>query len=284
MPIDTREQALQALGEILAVPDRQQQLIRITVALSQCTTEEARQVLTRAAEGFVEGRLETKRRSRLEVLKETIDHELELRRTNTSRHRMVIDYVTVREQAEQKRQENEEREQRLREARILDSLGSSLDALKTASLLLEIYPDLTEFFEPWEVARLVMREEEIARDFVQRGTQEPDRRDELKGKLATLLLSIRPWWRSNIDRLREACMHVAEERSGVIGLGHERATASILFDVIAATEMKGLYAAGGSVTDGEAMRSSVRAVRDALEKLLQVMYPAGLPEGKIPAR
>jgi hypothetical protein len=231
MPIATRGEAERALQEILALPSRPQQLMKLTIAIAQCTTDEARAVLQKAADG-----LQTAKRPNAEE-----------------------DPVAARQREEQEREMARRAaraaEAKRREEAILDHVRAAVDALRETAALYRDYPALGRRFEPWEVARLAVKDEAVARQFLDRAEGATEAR------LVETLQKMRPWFVTHLQRIRTSCGAVAAESPG-------RCTAEILFNVIAATDMKALYAAEARIEDPETELACVRAVRACVERLL----------------
>lgn len=244
MVIRTREDALKALSEVLSL-DRRSQIVQITVRLAQCLSPEARQVLFRAQEGLVQGKLELKLKER----------------------------QGARAQAASGAAEPEPPPGPITDGKILDELVTAMEALKMAAVAMDVFPQLGRFFARWEVARALLYFNDQIRQIISEGTH-PQKSEAAFQQLSTIVSRFRPWWHSQVPMIAEACTAViqrAPRSRWPIG-------ARSLLDIVASTELRAMYALKDTIPNQAAMIEPLTKIWAQLQRLLAQAYPQGLPE------
>lgn len=132
MFLRNRDEAMEALAAIVALPERREQIIGCTVAIMQCLDPEARTFMADCQAMLIEGGLEALRQKRREALAELQDAEM-----------------VVVEDPEEDRQ--------------LEALATAADALRFAGVVHAVFPGLAGRFEKWEIARALTAQEEVLR-------------------------------------------------------------------------------------------------------------------------
>src|SRR5262245_50633902 len=136
MYIRNRDEALDALSTVLALPERRDQIIQITVKIALCLDADARRFLGDCASGLIEGGLEhmrQKRRDMLDSLQQQEGHEA---------------ILLVDSSADQ----------------LLEAVGGAMDALRLSDIIAQVFPELARNHERWEIARAVVGEEQAIQD------------------------------------------------------------------------------------------------------------------------
>jgi hypothetical protein len=134
MYIRSREDALEALGTVLALPERREQIIQLTVKVAGCLDPEARAFLADCQEGLIGGGLEAMRRRRRELLDSL--------RGDTQEAILIVDSS---------------------EDHLLEDVGRALDVLRMAEVARQVFGSIREDLEAWEIGRAVLTDEEGVR-------------------------------------------------------------------------------------------------------------------------
>ncbi|MBI2933368.1 MAG: hypothetical protein HYY16_17120 [Planctomycetes bacterium] len=235
--IRTREEALDALAQVLNL-DRRQQIVKITVYLAQCLTPETRQILFRAQEGLVEGRLETRVRERVAPEPET----------------------------------EEAQEKPITEDRVHGEIVVALEALKVAAVVFDVFPSLGTRFARWEVARAALHFPQEVRRLITEGTDK-SRAAAAEQTIANVVTRFRPWWHAQLTPLSEVCNRVWEQQPQ----SPWRVGAKSLLDIVATTELRAMYAAKDTIPNQQAMFEPLTKICAVLQRVLSKAYPTGLP-------
>ena len=140
MYIRNRDEALDALSGVLALPERRDQIIQITVKVALCLDPDARRFLADCAAGLIEGGLEHMRRKRREMLDALQQQEQE-----GGEAILIVDSSTDQ---------------------LLEAVGSAMDALRLADIIAQVFPELARQHQKWEIARAVLGEEQAIQDAV----------------------------------------------------------------------------------------------------------------------
>ncbi len=138
MYIRTKEEALEAVSEVLALPERREQIIQSTVAIMRCLEAEARRFLADCQSMLIEDGLEGLKRKRRELLDQLQETEVIV----------VID--------------PEEDQQ-------FEAVAAAFDALRFSELVLEVFPELRRRYPNWRVARAVGGNEQAVREALIQG-------------------------------------------------------------------------------------------------------------------
>jgi len=138
MYIRNRDEALDALSAVLALPERRDQIIQITVKVALCLDADARRFLADCAAGLIEGGLENMRRKRREMLEAASQQE---------GHEAILIVDSSTDQ-------------------LLEAVGSAMDALRLSDIIAQVFPELARRHEKWEIARAVLGEEQAIQDAV----------------------------------------------------------------------------------------------------------------------
>lgn len=243
--IRTREEALKALSEVLVL-DRRGQIVQITVKLAQCLTPETRQILFRAQEGLVAGRLQTRIRER-ETMKQ--QQPRPAARVPTVPDEEVID-----------------------DSRINEEIAIALEALKVAAVAFDVFPTLRGKYARWEVARAAIHYGDNLRELIRAGT-DPGTAAGAERKMETGVARFRPWWHGQVPSIAQVCEHVRRAAPD----SPWRVGAQSLLDIVATTELRAMFAAKENIPTLNAMIEPLARIYKALQLIVKQVYPEGLP-------
>ena len=122
------------MAAVLALPERRQQIVQITVRIAMCLDSEARDFLADCQAGLIEGGLEYLRRRRHEML--------------AAMQGEAKEAIVIIDSAEDP---------------LLEQVGIALDALRLAEIPRQVFPELRGEHPLFEVARAVLADEAAMR-------------------------------------------------------------------------------------------------------------------------
>lgn len=184
MYIRTKPEAIEALAAVLALPERSQQIIHLTVQIMTCLEPEPRRFLVDSMATLLENGLEFMRRKRQEALEDLREEAL-----------VVVDPT---------------------QDDLLEQAGAALDALRMAHVALEVFPELRRRYPAWRVARAVLQHESAVREAMIQGVrlQTGSRSTDLAPALDDLVRLIEataPEWLDSTPALDALCAEPALE-------------------------------------------------------------------------
>jgi hypothetical protein len=182
MYIRNRDEALDALSAVLALPERRDQIIQITVRIALCLDADARRFLGDCAAGLIEGGLEHMRKKRREMIDAASSQE----EGNEA-------IILVDSSSDQ----------------LLEAVGGAMDALRLADIISQVFPELGRKHQKWEVARAVLGEEQAIQDAVintikERKTGGTRVLGMMQKHVADKILANRPPWIDSADTIKKA--------------------------------------------------------------------------------
>jgi hypothetical protein len=268
------EEAREALAEVLALPERPRQIISIMEKIMFCRVHEARRFLTDAMDGLIRGGLEEMRRKRREALErkqaeeeaaKAAELEAQIKETSAQRREESVQAAEV--PAAESVPEPIVIVPSQDELKVLEELGTQLDALNLAAVAAEIFPDLKGKFEPWEVARAIYANESQAREALLQGARLKDHERATMlapawDTIRRLIENSRPSWRERLHALRS----VIDEHFASAPPNERGASAQSMFEVLAMRDDHAL-----EVLDSErpAALDLVGGLRQRLDQLLE---------------
>jgi hypothetical protein len=128
--IRNKAEALDAVASVLALPERRQQIIQITVRIAMCLEPEARRFLADCQAGLIEEGLEAMRKRRHESLAAMQEEAKEA--------------IVIVDSAEDQ---------------LLEAVGIALDALRLAEIPRQVFPDVRSSAPASVVARAILADE-----------------------------------------------------------------------------------------------------------------------------
>lgn len=212
MFIRNREDALDALAEIVELPERRSQIIRCTVAIMQCLDSDPRDFMADCQVMVIEGGLEALRQKRRDMFEQLEDNDLVV----------VIDP-----------EENAE----------FESIASAFDALRLSDVVREVFPVLTTRYQPWEVARALIGSEASVQGQIvaalKSRNNDPAAYEEAARGIEALVLSHLPEWRGRTEAMRRSCLAVVKE-NGLTDRDQAATEAEMLFSILATSDRRAL--------------------------------------------
>jgi hypothetical protein len=174
--LKTVDEAIDAVAEILELPEQRDRIIQCTIRIMMCVNPEPREFLADSQALLLSGGLEALSKKRREMI-ESLEAE------NT---------VAVL---------NDE------EDGLFDSVGSAMDALRLSDVAFRVFPSLRRGLEPWRLARALRRDERRFDELLTKGITRRGGEGyrEAQQSLERLVSSERPSWFEQAGRMREAC-------------------------------------------------------------------------------
>lgn len=169
--------ALDALAQILDLPERRQQIVQCTIKIMLCLDAEPRVFLADCQSLLIEGGLDALRRKRQESLHA---HD-------------AVPILILDPEGD----------------RLFEAAASGLDALRLTEVVRQIFPDIRH--ERWVIARgLLTQEVEIQAQLSAaiRGRGQKDVLRCARGSVDSILASMHPAWADRAGTVRAACLDV----------------------------------------------------------------------------
>jgi len=183
--IRSKAEALDAVASVLALPERRQQIVQLTVRVAMCLDPQARTFLADCQAGLIEGGLEHMRKRR---------HDLLAAHQQEAPEAIVIVDST--------------------EDQLLEQVGMALDAMRLAEIVRQTFPLVREKHAGWEIARAFLADEEELRKVVIEavrahgaGNSVVYERD--RAEIERRIVAVTPAWMSTLPTLEAACEEVA---------------------------------------------------------------------------
>jgi len=157
------------------------------------------------------------------------------------------------------------------ELKELEELGTEIDALSLAAVAREIFPELKEQFQPWQVGRAIYMDESAARNALLQGARLKD--NERATMLAPALDDLKeassrnrkPWWFDSVGEIRKIVdQHFAAQPPAEGG-----ATAQAVFDVLVMSDPRAIEVLQLIRKDPAPGLEYVAKVRAKLDELME---------------
>jgi hypothetical protein len=177
MYIRHQTDALDALAQILALPERRQQIVQCTIKIMLCLDAEPRSLLADCQALLIEDGLEA----------------LRLRRREALEHQESIPVVILDPEGD----------------RLFEAAATGLDALRLTEVVRRVFPDLRH--ERWIVARALLAHEAEIRAQLSAAIRARGQDDVLRCARAavdSIVSAGRPEWIDRAGSLRAACVDV----------------------------------------------------------------------------
>ena len=180
--IRTRDEALDAVAEIMELPERRTQIIRCTVGIMQCLEADPRAFMADCQALLIEGGLEAlgvKRRNLLENMDESMP-------------------IVVLDPEEDK---------------LFESLAAAFDALRLSEIVREVFREIAALRAPWEAARALIGSESKVQEQIRaalkaRRVSNEDEYAIALRNIQKLIDSHRPSWHDQFGKIKKACLDV----------------------------------------------------------------------------
>jgi len=181
MYIRSKGEAMDAMGAILELSSRAQQIIQATVKLALCIDLEARLFMADVQAAIIEGGLDGLKKRR---------EEAQARLTDTKIRRRAPG-IDVKKDA------------------LLDEIGVALDLLKMVKILTEVFPGSAARHPQWELARFIHENQGYVREAVEAGLRRRGKPEHapLEAKVIAKIEEKKPWWPEWADAIKQACVH-----------------------------------------------------------------------------
>jgi len=185
--IRSKAEALDAVASVLALPERRQQIVQLTVRVAMCLDPSARSFLADCQAGLVEGGLEYMRKRRHDLLAATQQEAPEAI--------VIVDST---------------------EDQLLEQVGMALDALRLSEIVRQAFPMIRERHAGWEIARAFLADEEELRKVVIEavrahgaGNSVVYERD--RAEIERRIVAVTPSWAASLPTLQAACDEVSPQ-------------------------------------------------------------------------
>ncbi len=177
MYIRHQSDALDALAEILELPERRDQIVQTTIKIMLCLDAEPRGFLADCQALLIEGGLDALRVKRQETLQ-----------ANDAVPILILDPEGDR---------------------LFQAAGSALDALRLTEVVRQIFPDLRH--ERWIVARALLTQEVEIQAQLSAAIKARGQKDVVRcarGSVNSILAAMHPAWADRAGTVRAACVDV----------------------------------------------------------------------------
>jgi hypothetical protein len=180
------------VAAVLALPDRRQQIVQLTVKVAMCLDAEARSFLADCQAGLIEGGLDFMRKRRHDMLHAAQEEAPEA--------------IVIVDSAEDQ---------------LLEQVGLALDALRLSEIARQVFPDVRERHEAWEVARALLADEQEVRRLLTEavkahGAGNSVLYDQCKKEMLRRVEAVRPGWIGTAPTLKEASSQVDPKRAALV--------------------------------------------------------------------
>jgi hypothetical protein len=191
--VRSKAEALDAVASVLALPERRQQIVQLTVRIAMCLDAEARSFLADCQAGLIEGGLESMRKRRHELL---AAHQEE-----------GPEAIVILDSSEDQ---------------LLEQVGVALDALRLSEIVRQVFPAIREKHASWEVARTFLAaEEEVRKVMVEavraHGSGDSKVYEHCRGEMERRIASVTPAWMAMLPTIDAACTEVAPGDPHLLG-------------------------------------------------------------------
>jgi len=179
--IRSKAEALDAVAAVLALPERRQQIVQLTVRVAMCLDPEARRFLADCQAGLIEGGLEYMRQRR---------HDLIAARQEEGPEAIVIVDSS--------------------EDQLLEQVGVALDALRLTEIVRQVFPAAREQHAPWEIARAFLADEaELRKVMIEavraHGAGNSEVYERARSEVQRRIAAAAPAWIEDLPLLTKAC-------------------------------------------------------------------------------
>lgn len=186
MYVRNKAEALDVVASVLALPDRRQQIIQLTVRIAMCLDAEARTFLGDCQAGLIDGGLEHMRKRRQDLI------------ASQQKEDVPEAIVIVDDSVDQ----------------LLEQAGMALDALRLSDIVRQVFPKVREEHPPWMIARIFLSAEQEVREITIRavkahGAGDGKTYDAAQADLQQRLAAARPAWMGALPTLQAACDEVS---------------------------------------------------------------------------
>jgi hypothetical protein len=174
--LKTVDEAIDAIAEILELPEQRDRIIQCTIRIMMCLNPEPREFLADSQALLIEGGLEALAKKRRDMI-ESLEEETAVAVLNDE------------------------------EDDLFESVGSAVDALRLSDVAFRVFPQLRRGLDPWRLARALRRDERRFDELLSQGIRRRggEGYHQAQQALERLVSSERPPWVEEAARIREAC-------------------------------------------------------------------------------
>jgi hypothetical protein len=208
--VRNKAEALDAVASVLALPERRQQIVQLTVRIAMCLDSEARSFLADCQAGLIEGGLESMRKRR---------HELLAAQQEEAPEAIVIVDNT--------------------EDQLLEQVGVALDTLRLSEIVRQVFPAIREKHAAWEVARTFLSaEEEVRKVMVEavraHGAGDSRVYEQSRAEMERRINALTPTWMATLPTIEAACSEVTPQNVHLVGaIAVDDMRARLVIDLLA---------------------------------------------------
>jgi hypothetical protein len=249
MYIRSRDEAMGAMSAILEIPGRPQQIVQATVQVAMCLDPDARSFMLDVQAAILSGGLDALRKRREEAM-------AKLTETKIRRRAPGLD---------------------VQKDTLLHEVGTALDLLRMAQILVDVFPGVGAKHPRWEVARFIHENQSYTREVVEAGLRRRGKPEHapLEKKVLERIEEKKPWWPEWAESIRQACLHYMKELSKR-GDAHPSANdPELLFTFIAMSEERARGTLNRMATTGSALLEYLGEVRLRMNLILTAQQEAG---------
>jgi hypothetical protein len=190
--VRNKAEALDAVAAVLALPERRQQIVQLTVRVAMCLDADARVFLADCQAGLIEGGLEFMKKRRQELL--------------AARQEDAPEAIVIVDSSEDQ---------------LLESVGMALDAMRLAEIVRQAFPPVREKHAGWEIARAILAEEEKMREVMIEGVRAHGAGnspvyERARAEIEKRIAAAAPAWKEDLLLLQKACEVAAPGEAQVL--------------------------------------------------------------------
>jgi hypothetical protein len=215
--IRSKAEALDAVASVLALPERRQQIVQLTVRIAMCLDPAARSFLADCQAGLIEGGLEHMRKRRHEQM--------------AAQQQEAPEAIVIVDSSEDQ---------------LLEQVGMALDALRLSEIVRQAFPVVRERHAGWEIARAFIADEEELRKVVIEavrahgaGNSVVYERD--RAEIERRIVAQTPTWMSALPTLQAACDEVSPQDPHLLAaIGVDDMRATLVVNLLAGSRTEAL--------------------------------------------
>ena len=215
--VRNKAEALDAVASVLALPERRQQIVQLTVRIAMCLDPAARTFLADCQAGLIEGGLESMRKRRHELL--------------AAQQQEAPEAIVIVDSSEDQ---------------LLEQVGMALDALRLSEIVRQVFPAVRERHAAWEIARAFLAgEEEMRQVMVEsvraHGSGNSVLYDKGLAVVERRVVAVTPSWMGTLPTLQVACEEVAPGEALLLpAIAVDDMRARLVIDLLASTRSEAL--------------------------------------------
>jgi hypothetical protein len=219
MYVRNKAEALDVVAAILALPERKQQIIQLTVRVAMCLDPEARRFLGDCQAGLIDGGLEAMRKRRLDLV------AAQQKQEEAPEAFVIVDSSTDQ---------------------LLEQVGMALDALRLADIVRQVFPQIREREPAWMLARLFLASEQEIRELTiqavkAHGAGDGKTYDAARDEIQKRLDGVRPTWMGAVSTLQAACEEASPGDSRLLAaVAVDDMRAQLVLDLLASNREEAL--------------------------------------------